>query len=122
MFVDLTPGLPHVKAGKLNALASTRLKRSALLPELPTFDEAGIKDLEVDAWAGLFAPANTPNDIVTRLNAEVRKIIADPQVKAQIANIGFEAFSSTPDELAAFVKAQLVKWTTMIKAAGIQAE
>jgi tripartite-type tricarboxylate transporter receptor subunit TctC len=122
MFTDLTPGLPHVKANKLNALASTRLKRSALLPDLPTFDEAGIKDLEVDAWAAMFAPANTPNDILMRLNAEIRKIIADPQVRAQIANIGFEAFTSTPEELGEFVKVQLVKWTKMLKDAGVQPE
>jgi tripartite-type tricarboxylate transporter receptor subunit TctC len=122
MFVDLTPGLPHVKANKLRALASTRLKRSALLPDLPTFDEAGIKGFEVDAWAAMFAPANTPSDIVTRLNAEIRKIIADPQVKAQIANIGFEAFTSSPEELNDFVKVQLAKWTKMLKDAGVQPE
>jgi tripartite-type tricarboxylate transporter receptor subunit TctC len=122
MFTDLTPGLPHVKANKLRAIASTRLKRSALLPDLPTFDEAGIPGFEVDPWAGLFAPANTPQDVVRQLNAEVRKVLADPQVKAQIANIGFEVFSSTPEELGEFVNVQLVKWTKMIKDAGIQAE
>ena len=121
-FTDLTPGLPHVRSGTLRALAITRLVRSALLPELPTFDESGLTGFEVESWAGFFAPAGTPTDIVTRLNTEMRKIIDDPKIKAQIANIGFEAFSSTPEELGEFVKAQLAKSAKMIKDAGIEAE
>jgi tripartite-type tricarboxylate transporter receptor subunit TctC len=122
MFTDLTPGLPHVKSGALRALAVTRKARSKLLPDVPSFHEAGITDFEVDSWAGLFAPANTPPEIVTLLNTEARKVIDDPQVNGQIANIGFEAFSSTSDELGDFVKSQLVKWSRMIKDAGIEAE
>src|SRR5438876_2915468 len=72
MFTDLTTGLPHVKAGTLRALASTRLKRSTLLPELPTLHEAGITDFDMDSWAAMFAPANTPREIVARLNPELR--------------------------------------------------
>lgn len=122
MFIDLSPALPHFKAGTLRPLASTRLQRSALLPEVPTLHESGFANLEVDPWAGLFAPANTPAEIVKRLNAEVRKIIDNPQVKEQIAKAGFETISSTPQELEQFVKAQLAKWTRMIKDAGIQPE
>jgi tripartite-type tricarboxylate transporter receptor subunit TctC len=121
-FSDLTPGLPHVKAGTLRPLAITRLVRSALLPDLPTFDESGLKGFEVESWAGFFAPAGTPPDIIKRLNTEMRKIIDDPKIKAQIANVGFEAFSSTPEELGEFVKAQLVKNAKMIKDAGIEPE
>jgi tripartite-type tricarboxylate transporter receptor subunit TctC len=121
-FTDLTPSLPHVKAGTLRALAITRLKRSALLPDLPTFDEQGVADFEVESWAGLFAPAGTPAAIVSRLNAETRRIIEDPPVKAQIARIGFELFGSTPEELAEFVKAQLVRTAKMVKDAGIEPE
>jgi tripartite-type tricarboxylate transporter receptor subunit TctC len=121
-FSDLTPGLPHVKAGTLRALAITRLVRSALLPDLPTFDEAGLTGFEVESWAGFFAPAGTPPDIITRLNTEMRKIIDDPKIKAQIANVGFEAFSSTPQELGEFVKVQLAKNAKMIKDAGIEPE
>ena len=122
MFTDLTLGLPHVQAGKLRALATTRLKRSGLLPDLPTLDEAGVKGFDMDSWAGLFVPANTPRDVVGKLNAELRKIIDNPEVKGRIANLGFEAFSSSPEELDDFVKVQLVKWTKMIKDAGIQPE
>jgi len=121
-FSDLTPSLPHVNAGSLRAIAITRLRRSALLPGLPTFNESGLKDFEVESWAGLFAPAGTPADIVNRLNAETRKIIETPQIKAQIAQIGFEVFASTPEELGEFVKVQLARTARMVKDAGIEPE
>ena len=122
MFTDLTPGLPHVRSGTLRALAVTRKARSRLLPEVPSLHEAGLTDFEVDSWAALFAPANTPPEIVTLLNTELRRIIDDPDVKAQIARIGFEAFASTPEELGDFVKVQLGKWSKMVKDAGIEPE
>jgi tripartite-type tricarboxylate transporter receptor subunit TctC len=122
MFTDLTTGLPHVKAGSLRALASTRLKRSTLLPELPTLDEAGVTGFDMDSWAAIFAPAGTPSDIITLLNAALRKIIDSPEVKSSLGNVGFEAFSSSPAELETFVKDQLGKWGKMIKDAGIQPE
>ena len=120
MFTDLTTGLPHVKAGTLRALAVTRLKRSTLFPELPTMDEAGVKGFDMDSWAGMFAPAGTPADIITLLNKELRKVIDSPQVKSNLGNVGFEAFSSSPKELEDFVKVQLGKWGKMIGDAGIQ--
>ena len=122
MFVDLTSGLPHVQAGKLRALATTRLKRSALFSELPTLDEAGIAGFDMDAWAGIMGPARMPGDVVALLNAELRKIIDNPEVKSKLANVGFEAFSSTPQELEDFIKVQLGKWAKMVKDAGIQPE
>jgi tripartite-type tricarboxylate transporter receptor subunit TctC len=121
-FTDLTPGLPHVNSGALRPLGITRLRRSTLLPDLPTFDESGLKDFEVESWAGLFAPAGTPTEIVARLNRETRKIVESPQVKAQIAQIGFEVFGSTPEQLGEFVKDQLVKTSRMVKDAGIEPE
>ncbi len=122
LFTDMATGLPHHKSGALRGLATTRLQRSALVPDLPTLDEAGVKGFDMDSWAAFFLPANTPPEIVTRLNTELRKIIDDPEVKAQIAATGFEAFSSSTEELDSFVKVQLVKWTKMIKDAGIQPE
>jgi tripartite-type tricarboxylate transporter receptor subunit TctC len=121
-FSDLTPVLPHVASGALRPIGVTRLRRSTLLPDLPTFDESGLKDFEVESWAGLFAPAGTPDEIVARLNRETRKIVESPQDKAQIAQIGFEVFGSTPEELAAFVKDQLVRTSRMVKDAGIEPE
>jgi tripartite-type tricarboxylate transporter receptor subunit TctC len=122
MFTDLTTGLPHVKAGALRALASTRLKRSTLIPELPTLDEAGVTGFDMDSWAGIFAPAGTPADVITLLSTELRKIIDSPEVRSNLGNVGFEAFSSSPKELDSFVKVQLGKWGKMIKDAGIQTE
>jgi tripartite-type tricarboxylate transporter receptor subunit TctC len=122
MFTDLTTGLPHVKAGTLRALATTRLQRSTLFPELPSLHEAGITNFDMDSWAGMFAPANTSREIIMRLNAELRRIIDDPDVKGRLGAVGFEAFSSTPEELDEFVRVQLVKWTQMIKDAGIEPE
>jgi tripartite-type tricarboxylate transporter receptor subunit TctC len=122
MFTDLTTALPHVKAGTLRALATTRLQRSALFPELPSLHEAGVTDFDMDSWAAMFAPAHTPGDVVARLNGELRRIIDDADVKAKLGALGFEAFASTPQELGDFVKAQLVKWTRMIKDAGIEPE
>ena len=115
MFTDFTTGLPHIKANRLRALATTRLKRSAILPELPTLNEAGVSGFDMDSWAGLFAPAGTPREIVVKLNTELRKIIDNPETKAKLAALGFEAFSSSPEELDDYVKVQLEKWTKMIK-------
>jgi tripartite-type tricarboxylate transporter receptor subunit TctC len=120
MFIDLAPGLEHVRAGTLRALAVTTRERSALLPDLPSLHEAGIPGYDVTSWAGLFAPAGTPGEIVTRLNDEVRKIIADPDAKAKIAVTGFDAFSGPPETLAAFVQSELATWGKLIKDAGIE--
>jgi tripartite-type tricarboxylate transporter receptor subunit TctC len=122
IFTDLTTGLPHVKAGTLRGLAVTRLKRSALFPELPTLDEAGVVGFDMDSWAGIFAPAGTPTDVVMLLNRELRRIIDSAEVKSSLGNVGFEAFSSSPQELDDFVKVQLAKWGKMIREAGIQPE
>jgi tripartite-type tricarboxylate transporter receptor subunit TctC len=100
----------------------TRIKRSSLFPELPTMDEAGVTGFDMDSWAGMFVPANTPPEIVSRLNAELRKIIDSDEVKSRLRNVGFEAFSSSAPEMDDFVKAQLTHWGKMIKDAGIQPE
>jgi len=122
MIVDFTVAMPHVSSGQVRALAVTRLKRSSLFPDLPTMDEAGIKGFELDAWAGLVAPAGTPPDVVTKLNGALRKIIDAPETKAKFRNVGFEGFSSTPDEFGDFIKVQLGKWGKMIKDANIQSD
>jgi tripartite-type tricarboxylate transporter receptor subunit TctC len=120
MFADMTTALPHVRAGALRALAVTTRHRSALLPDLPSLDEAGLTGFEINPWSGLVAPANTPGEIVTRLNAEIRKIVADSSVKAQFAQVGTEVFSSTPEEMGDLVRADLITWAKMIRDAGIE--
>ena len=122
MFTDLTTGLPHVQSGALRALASTRLTRSTLFPGVPTMDEAGVTGFDMDSWAGIVAPARTPPEIVARLNTELRKIIESPDIKQALAKVGFEAFSSSPQEFAETIKVQLGKWGKMVKDAGIQPE
>jgi tripartite-type tricarboxylate transporter receptor subunit TctC len=120
IFADLSPALPHIRAGTIRALAVTRMQRSTLLPDVSTMHEAGVTGFEMDSWAGMIAPANTLPAIIERLNAELRKIIDDPGSKARMSTLGFEAFSSTPDELADFMRVQLITWTKMIRDAGIE--
>jgi tripartite-type tricarboxylate transporter receptor subunit TctC len=122
MFADLTTAVPHVRAGTLRALASTRLQRSSLIPDLPTMDEAGVTGFDMDSWAAIFAPAGTPAEIIALLNSELRRVIDSEEVKTSLGKAGFEAFSSSPQELEEFVKVQLAKWGKMIKDAGIQPE
>jgi tripartite-type tricarboxylate transporter receptor subunit TctC len=120
MFADMTTALPHIRANALRALAVMTRDRSALLPDLPSLHEAGMTDFEINSWNGLVAPANTPKDIVTRLNTEIRRIVADPVLKAQFAEIGTEIFSSTPEEMGDLIRTDLVRWAKMIKDAGIE--
>jgi len=122
MFADFTTAMPHVTAGTLRALAQTRIKRSSLYPELPTLDEEGIKGFNMDAWAGIVAPAKTPPEVVAKLNAVLRKIIDDPATKAKLRKVGFEGFSSSPEELGAYIKVQLETWRKMVAESGVQAE
>ena len=119
MFIDVPTGLPHVNAKALKALAVTTKKPSALLPHLPTMD-ATVKGFDITSWQGYFGPANMPKDVVTRLNAEIRKVIERPDIKSQLAERGMEAFSGTPEEFDAFVKDQLVVWEKLIAGAGIE--
>ena len=122
MFADFTTAMPHVKAGTLRALAVSRIKRSALYADLPTMDEAGVKGFNLDAWAGLVAPAGTSPDVVAMLNKALRPIIDSPEVQAKFKNVGFEGFSSTPDQLGDYIKGQLVEWKKMVEEANIQAD
>jgi tripartite-type tricarboxylate transporter receptor subunit TctC len=117
------PGtLPFAKAGKLRALAVTDLKRSPLLPELPTLDEAGLKGYQIVGWNGLFVPAGTPQPIVNRLNAEVVKALALPDVKDRLATLGADAVGDTPQHFAVFIKAEIPKWAKVVKDAGLKIE
>jgi len=104
MFVDFALGWPQAKAGNVRALAVTTKERSALMPDVPSMTEAGLPAFDLIPWNAIFAPANTPRPIVQRLNAELRRIISDPQVKERLAGLGFDAFASTPEELDAFVR------------------
>ena len=121
MFADFTTAMPHVKADTVRPLGISRIQRSSLYPDLSTLDEAGIKGFNLDAWAGIVAPAGTPPAAVTKLNSALREVIDSPDIQAKFKTVGFEGFSSTPEELGAFIKVQLGVWGKMIKDAGINA-
>jgi tripartite-type tricarboxylate transporter receptor subunit TctC len=120
MFADFTSAIPYVKAGTLRPLAISRIQRSWLFPDLPTMDEAGVKGFNLDAWAGLVAPAGTPPAVAAKLNGALRKVIDNPDVQTKFKNIGFEGFSSSPEELGAYIKTPLVEWHKMVEDAGIR--
>ena len=120
MFVDILTGLPHVQGNALRALAVTTKDRSSLVPNLPSMQEAGVPDFDISSWQGYFGPAGMPKEIVTRLNAEIRKIVEKPEIKAQLATLGMDAFSGTPEQLGTFVNEQLVLWEKLIREAGIE--
>jgi tripartite-type tricarboxylate transporter receptor subunit TctC len=120
MFVDILTGLPHVQGNALRALAVTTKDRSPLVPNLPSMQEAGVRDFDISSWQGYFGPAGMPKEIVTRLNAEIRKIIEQPEIKAKLATLGMDAFSGTPEQLGTFVNEQLVLWEKLIREAGIE--
>ena len=122
MLADFTTASPHVKSGALRAIAVSRIKRSSLFPDLPTIDESGLTGFNLDTWAAFVAPAKTPPAVVTKLNAALRKVIDQPDVQAKFKNVGFEGFSSTPEELGDYIKVQLTMWGKMIKDAGIGVE
>ena len=119
MFIDVPTGLPHVNAKALKALAVTTKRPSALLPQLPTMDQT-VKGFDITSWQGWLGPANMPKEMVTRLNAEIRKVIERPDIRNQLGERGMEAFSGTPEEFDAFLKEQLVLWEKLIADAGIE--
>ena len=112
----------HVQAGKLKAIAITTLKSSALLPGVKSVAEQGVDGFEVTAWNAMYAPRGTPKDIVDRLNAEVVKILAQPEIRQRLLQLGFEPTSGTPEQLAAYEKQEARQWGPLIKAAGLKAD
>jgi tripartite-type tricarboxylate transporter receptor subunit TctC len=117
-FESLIPILPQLKGGKVRALAVTSLKRSALLPDVPTLDEAGVKGYESIAWYGVLAPAKTPKPIVDKLNAEMTKALKDPDVKQRLAEMGSAEVYGSPEKFGALIKSEIAKWAPVVKASG----
>ena len=112
--------MPHVRSGKLRALAISAPRRSPELPDLPTFAEAGLPQYDTNAWYSMHAPAGTPPDIVRRLNAELLAILKDPEILARFKQLATDPVGNSPEEFAAFVRAELDKYARIIKAAGIK--
>jgi tripartite-type tricarboxylate transporter receptor subunit TctC len=122
MFEGGVSSLPHVRSGKLRALATTGGKRTGAMPELPTMAEAGVPGFEMTVWFGLVAPAGTPRPIIERLNREVGEILRTAELKERFAAAGIDITPSTPDELGERVRADLPYYTRLMRDAGIQPE
>ena len=122
MVVDVSASLGHVQAGRLRALGVTSRERSALVPDVPSLNEAGLEGFDVVAWAGLVGPARLPPDIVASVNASLRRVWDRPETVQRLAAIGFEAKSSTPEAFAIFIRDEIAKWGRMARTAGIEPE
>jgi len=116
MFDNLPSALPHIKSGRLKALAVTSRTRSPALPDVPTIEEAaGLKGFDASSWFGLFAPAGTPRAIVDRIQADVAKALAQPEVRERFIAQGADPGGNTPDQFAAFIRAETDKWSRVVK-------
>ena len=122
VFTGVPPVVPLTQAGKVKLLATTGVKRIPALPNLPTIAEAGYAGAGMSIWYGLAAPASTPREIVTRLNKEMIRIMALPDIKERFVQLGAEPTTSTPEEFTALVREELAKWRKVIKAAGIKVD
>jgi tripartite-type tricarboxylate transporter receptor subunit TctC len=118
VFATAASAVPHIKAGKIRGIAVTTAKRSALMPDLPTISEAGLPGFDANNWYGLMAPAKTPRPIINRLNAEVGKVLAMPEVKDFLFHQGLDPAAGTPEKFGAYIKAEQAKWAKVVKASG----
>ena len=122
MFSAFSATLPHIRAGRLRALAVTGAKRSTPVPEVPTIAESGFPGFEAVSWYSVVAPAGTPRSVVNKLNAEFLRTLAAAPVRERLATLGFEIVGYPPDMLAAYIKTEIVKWAPVVKASGAKAD
>jgi tripartite-type tricarboxylate transporter receptor subunit TctC len=120
--VAMPPATQHIVGGRLRGLAVTSAKRSSALPDVPTMAEAGFKDQESETLQGILVPAGTPKAVVNKIAAEIKRMMAQPEMKDKVAALGFDIIASTPEQFAAQVKVEVEKWGKVIKAAGVKAE
>ncbi len=121
-FDTITPVLPHIKAGKLRALAVTTAKRSSALPEVPTLAESGLKEFDIGTWFGVLAPVGTPKDVQAKLAAEMVKIIHSPEFKKRMDEIGAEPIGNTPEQMSRQIKDETEKFAKLVKRANVVIE
>ncbi len=120
MFDTTVVAGPHIQSGKVRALAVSSAQRLEALPNVPTVAEQGVPNFEVTSWQGIFAPAGTPKPIIDKLHAEIMKILATPEMQDRLKSLGMQPSSMTPDQVAAFQKAEVDKWAQVVKAANIK--
>jgi tripartite-type tricarboxylate transporter receptor subunit TctC len=121
MFDNIVALMPHVKSGKVRALAVSSAKRHALLPEVPSLQEAGVRDFETVAWFGLVGPAGTPRNVVNRLNAEVVKAVKLPDIEKRLIEAGSNIIGSSPEAADQFLRDEFAKWGHVVRAANVRA-
>ena len=119
-FGTIPPALPHVKSGRLRAVAVTSEKRFSLLPEIPTIAEGGLPGFDMSTWWGLVAPGGVPKEVVARLHGETAKLLRDKDVKDRLANVGADPVGNSPDEFGAFIRAERTKYAKVVKDAQIK--
>ena len=122
LWVSIPAAAQHVKGGKLKALAVSTVKRSAAFPDVPTMQEAGVPDFEVDSWYAMLVPAKTPKAIIDKLNKALNTVLAEPAIRAQLLEQGAEAVGGTPEALGKTIAAELPKWAKLAKDANIRAD
>jgi len=122
MFANLPVAVPHVKTGKLRGLANTAATRSPLAPEIPTVAESGFKDYAIATWYGFLGPAGLPPELIARLQRDVSRIVNQPDNRERLVNMGVDIIANSPDEFAAYLHAEIARYTKIIKDAGIKAE
>jgi tripartite-type tricarboxylate transporter receptor subunit TctC len=119
---SMPPAVPHVKAGRVRAIAVTSAQRSPALPEVPTVNELGFSGFDDLTWIGFFAPAGMPGELVNRINSELNRALAAPDVQERLAQLGLDWKSNTPAEFAAFLRAEVAKWAKAVKDSGAKAD
>jgi len=118
----ITGTLPQARAGRIRALAVSSAARVEIAPELPTVAESGLPGFEAIAWYNMFAPAGTPRGIVNRINAEVNRLLAQPEVRERLLALGVAPFTGTPEALGDYLKSEVARWAKVIREAGIKLE
>jgi tripartite-type tricarboxylate transporter receptor subunit TctC len=120
--MNINTAMPQIQAGKLRALAITSARRSPLLPQVPSLEEAGVKDANVYSWQAIAAPKGMPTELKNRLHAAIVAGLNDPQVRPKLLELGFEIVGSTPEQFTAYQSAEFARWKRLIESRNIKAD
>jgi tripartite-type tricarboxylate transporter receptor subunit TctC len=122
MFTGIASAVAHINSGRLNALSVNGPKRSPALPNVPTASESGLPGFEVDFWVGMFAPAGTPREVITKLNGEINRIVNTPEIKEKFLSMGADPVVSTPEQFGSILQKDIERWSKTVKASGMKVE